>query len=163
MITLRKCAGRRTIALEDLFLSYGRQDRQQGEFIESIAVPRPAPGDRYAVYKVSKRFDEDISTVLGAFRLRLAAGIVDEVVIAYGGMAGIPKRAKAVEAALLGRPWSRDTVEAAMESYDEDFQPLTDWRASAAYRMLVAKNLLLRFWGETTGAEPVRLKDREYA
>jgi xanthine dehydrogenase small subunit len=162
-INLRKRAARRVIKLEDFFIDYGKQDRQKGEFVEGVEVPLPAAGDRYAVYKVSKRFDEDIATVLGAFRLRLAAGIVAEIVIAYGGMAGIPKRAKAVEAALIGQPWSRDTVAAAMASYEEDFRPLSDWRASAEYRMLVAKNLLLRFWAETTGTAPVRLKDREYA
>ena len=72
-------------------------------------------------------------------------------------MAGTPKRARHVEAALLGRPWSRDAVEAAMAAYADDFSPISDWRASAAYRLLVARNLLLRFWGESSGIENVRL------
>jgi xanthine dehydrogenase small subunit len=157
-ITLRKGQERRTIELQDFFEDYGRQDIRKGEFLETISVPLPAAGDRYAAYKVTKRFDEDIAAVTGAFRLRTdTSGIVFEVAIAYGGMAGTPKRARHVEAALLGRPWSRATVEAAMAAYADDFSPISDWRASAAYRLLVARNLLLRFWGETSGIENVRL------
>ncbi len=94
-------------------------------------MPLPQAEDRVAVYKVSKRFDEDISSVLGAFRLRIEGGRVAEAVIAYGGMAATPKRARAVEAALVGQVWTRETVEAAMAAYARDFAPLTDWRASA--------------------------------
>lgn len=157
-VTLRKGAARRTILLEDFFLDYGRQDRRPGEFLESVAVPIPTPPERFAAYKVSKRRDEDISAVMGAFRLGVDdAGIVRDAVIACGGMAGIPKRARHVEAALLGRPWSRATVEAALPAYAEDFSPISDWRASATYRLRVAQNLLLRFWAESTGAANVRL------
>ena len=156
-LALRKGDRRRILELEDFFLDYGVQDREPGEFIEAITIPFPAAGDRFSVYKVSKRFDEDITSVLGAFRLRLAGGIVAQAVIAYGGMAAVPKRARAVEAALLGRPWTRAGLEAAMAAFDDDFRPLDDWRASAAYRMLVAKNLLLRFWHETTGSDAYRL------
>ena len=105
-----------------------------------------------AVYKISKRRDEDISSVCGAFRVKLADGKVAAVTIAYGGMAATPKRAKAVEAALAGKPWTSATVEAAIGAYGEDYQPLTDMRASAEYRLLVAQNLLRRFFLETTGA-----------
>jgi xanthine dehydrogenase small subunit len=157
-ITLRKGRDRRTIALEDFFEDYGQQDLREGEFLETIAVPLPAADTRFAAYKVTKRFDEDISAVMGAFRLGTdASGNVADIAIAYGGMAGTPKRARHVEAALLGRPWSRETVEAAMAAYADDFTPISDWRASASYRLLVARNLLLRFWGETSGVEHVRL------
>jgi xanthine dehydrogenase small subunit len=139
------------VLLEDFFIDYGKQDRQPGEFLERISVPLPAEGDRFAVYKISKRHDEDISSLLGAFRLRLVEGTVAEIVIAYGGMAGTPKRARTVEAFLRHKPWTRRTAEDAMEFYAEDFRPLSDWRASAEYRLLVARNLLLRFWSETTG------------
>src|SRR5690606_3036977 len=91
---------------------------------------------------------EDITATLGAFRIRVRDGIVAEAVIAYGGMAGTPKRASAVETALVGKPWSLQTIEAAMDAFETDFQPLTDWRASAEYRMLAAKNLLMRFYLE---------------
>jgi xanthine dehydrogenase small subunit len=150
-ITLRRGEARRSLPLEDFFIEYGRQDRRPGEFLERISVPLPTEGDEFAAYKISKRHDEDISSLLGAFRLRLVEGAVAEIVIAYGGMAGTPKRARTVEAFLRHKPWTRRTVEDAMELYAEDFRPLSDWRASAAYRLLVARNLLLRFWSETTG------------
>jgi xanthine dehydrogenase small subunit len=157
-ITLRKGGARRTIMLEDFFQDYRRRDLRPGEFLESIAVPLPGPGCRNAAYKVSKRRDEDISAVTGAFRILADdEGIVREAAIAYGGMAGIPKRARHVEAALLGRPWSRATVETALAAYADDFSPISDWRASADYRMLVARNLLVRFWGETAGSVNLRL------
>ena len=152
-LTLRKGAVRRTILLEDFFIAYGRQDRQPGEFVEAVEVPLPAAGEAFAVYKVTKRRDEDITATLGAFRLALSAdGTVASIHIAYGGMAATPKRASAVEAALVGRPWTETTVEAAMQKYAEDFTPLTDMRATAEYRALAARNLLLRFYMETTDA-----------
>ena len=158
-VTLRRGDERRTLLLEDFFIDYGKQDRQAGEFVESIAVPLPQAEDRVAVYKVSKRFDEDISSVLGAFRLRIDGGRVAEAAIAYGGMAATPKRARAVEAALVGQVWTRETVETAMAAYAQDFAPLTDWRASAEYRLLVARNLLLRFWSETEGYADTRVRE----
>ncbi len=152
-VTLRKGGERRTLALEDFFIAYGKQDRQPGEFVESVFVPARAEGAHFACYKISKRRDEDISSLCGAFRVELAAdGTVAKAVIAYGGMAATPKRAKAVEAALIGKPWSAASVEAAVLEYPADYQPLTDMRASAEYRMLVAQNLLRRFFLETTGA-----------
>ncbi len=164
-LTLRKGAARRTVPLEDFFIAYGKQDRRPGEFVESVAVPVPAAEQKFAVYKVTKRRDEDITATLGAFRLALAAdGTVAFVRIAYGGMAATPKRALAVEAALAGKPWTEATVAAAMERYAKDFSPLTDMRATAAYRALAAKNLLLRFYMETTGtAAPVRVSRYEAA
>ena len=93
-LTLRKGSKRRTIPLEDFFIAYGKQDRQPGEFVESVTVPMPAKGDNFAVYKVTKRRDEDITATLGAFRLSLAAdGTVSAIRIAFGGMAATPKRA----------------------------------------------------------------------
>lgn len=151
-VTLRKGKKRRTLPLEKFFIAYGKQDRMPGEFVEAIEVPVPAKGSHFAVYKITKRRDEDITATLGAFYLMLAKdGTVASVRIAYGGMAATPKRAAAVEAALLGKPWNEATVVAAQEKYAEDFTPLTDMRASAEYRALAAKNLLLRFYVETTG------------
>jgi xanthine dehydrogenase small subunit len=153
-LTLRKGSVRRTIRLEDYFIAYGKQDRQPGEFVESVHVPVPAAAEKFAVYKVTKRRDEDITATLGAFRMALAAdGTVAEICIAYGGMAATPKRAFAVETALVGQPWTEATVEAAMEKYADDYAPLTDMRATADYRALVAKNLLLRFFMETTSSD----------
>ncbi|MBX3578811.1 MAG: xanthine dehydrogenase small subunit [Rhizobiaceae bacterium] len=164
-VTLHKGKKRRTVPLEDFFIAYGKQDRQAGEFVEAVHVPVPAKGTRFAVHKVTKRRDEDITAVLGAFHLTLAKdGTVADICIAYGGMAATPKRALAVEAALVGKVWSEATVEAAIPSFDADFQPLTDMRASAEYRQMVAKNLLRRFWLETTGTKaPIQVKRHEAA
>jgi xanthine dehydrogenase small subunit len=161
-ITLRRGAERREVALEDYFIAYGRQDRRPGEFIESVAIPALPAGEHFAVYKISKRRDEDISAVCGAFRLAVdAEGRVEAVRIAFGGMAATPKRARAVEAVLIGRPWTAATVEAALPAFAKDFAPITDMRASAEYRLLVAQNLLRRFHLESTGV-PERLQ-REVA
>jgi xanthine dehydrogenase small subunit len=163
-LTLRKGAERRTILLEDFFVDYGKQDRRQAEFVECVHVPLPKAGVHFGVHKVTKRRDEDITAALGAFHVELANDhTVASVRIAYGGMAATPKRAKAVEAALLGKHWSVATVEAAMEEYPKDFTPLSDMRASADYRMMVAKNLLLRFYFETTDTKKPITVTREKA
>jgi xanthine dehydrogenase small subunit len=152
-LVLRRGAEQRTLALEDFFLDYGKQDRRPSEFVERIIVPKPAPGLRFRAYKVSKRFDQDISSVLGAFALQIAGGKVEGARIAYGGMAATPKRARSVEAALTGRPWNETTVEAAMAVIADDFAPIDDWRASAVYRLMAARNLLRRLFIETTDHE----------
>jgi xanthine dehydrogenase small subunit len=162
-LTLRKGGERRTIPLEDFFVAYGKQDRQPGEFVEAVHVPVPAKGEKFAVYKITKRRDEDITSALGSFWLKLAKdGTVAAIRIAYGGMAATPKRAKAVESALLGKSWNEGTVEAAMAAYATDFTPLTDMRATAEYRAMAARNLLMRFYIETTGTkQPVTVKRHE--
>ncbi|RVD58028.1 xanthine dehydrogenase small subunit [Mesorhizobium sp. M2D.F.Ca.ET.185.01.1.1] len=164
-LTLRKGKKRRTIPLETFFIAYGKQDRQPGEFVEAVHVPVAAQGAKFAVYKVTKRRDEDITATLGAFYLTLAKdGTVADIRIAYGGMAATPKRAVAVEKALIGKAWNEATVEAAMAEYANDFTPLTDMRASAEYRALAAKNLLLRFFVETTGTKaPLQVSRYEVA
>ena len=149
---LRKGDTRREMAIEDFFLDYGKQDRQAGEFVEAVTVP--AQPDRLKVYKLSKRFDQDISAVCGAFNIVVEDGTVVDARIAFGGMAGTPKRATGAEAALIGKPWSRDTVEAAQKAMAEDFTPMSDMRASARYRLGTAQAMLLRAWQEDTGSEP---------
>ena len=158
-LTLRKGAERRTIPLEKFFVAYGKQDRRAGEFVEAVHVPVPVEGSRFEVYKVSKRRDEDITSTLGAFYLSLAEnGTVASIRIAYGGMAETPRRAKAVEEALTGKPWNAETIQRALDGYAADFKPITDMRASAEYRMLAARNLLRRFFAETSGGKaPVQV------
>ncbi|MEO3384705.1 xanthine dehydrogenase small subunit [Mesorhizobium sp. CAU 1741] len=151
-LTLHKAGVRRSMPLEDFFVDYGKQDRAIGEFVECVHVPVPRRGSHFAAYKISKRRDEDITAVLGAFHMTIADGLVSSARIAYGGMAATPKRAKAVEAALVGKPWTMETVEEAVDAYPADFKPLSDMRASAEYRMLAARNLLKRFFLETTEA-----------
>lgn len=163
-LTLRKGKQKRTIPLEDFFIAYGKQDRQPGEFVEAVHVPIPNEGAHFAVYKITKRRDEDITAALGALHVTVEGGKVASARIAYGGMAATPKRASAVEATLLGQPWTEATVERAMPVYAQDFTPLTDMRATAEYRALAARNLLLRFYMETTGtAKPFTVRRYEEA
>jgi xanthine dehydrogenase small subunit len=129
--------------VEDFFLDYGRQDRNPGEFVEAVTIPKVAP--KLRCYKLSKRFDQDISAVCGCFNVTTKEGRVTEARIAFGGMAGIPKRAAAVEAALLGRDWGEATAREAMALFEKDFSPLSDMRGSAEYRQKTAANMLLRY------------------
>jgi xanthine dehydrogenase small subunit len=146
---LRKGDTRRTIPLESFFIDYGKQDRDAGEFVEGITIP--AQPDRLRCYKLSKRFDQDISAVCGCLSITVENDTVTGAKLAYGGMAGIPKRAAHAEAALVGQPWTEETVRAAMVAYGQDFTPLTDMRASANYRLETAANMLLRYFHEDQG------------
>lgn len=150
-LTLRSSAGRRTMPLEAYFLDYGRQDRMPGEFVESVFVPRPATGTVVHVSKLSRRFDSDISAVLGAFALTVETGVITAARVAVGGMAATPRRAAGCEAALVGQPLSEATIAAAAEALKGDFSPLTDVRGSSAYRIEVASALLWRLWHRERG------------
>ena len=151
-IELRLGDARRTLPLEDFFLDYGRQDRSPGEILTRIVVPRLGPGEHFRCYKISKRFDQDISALLGAFRLRVEGSRVVEARIAYGGMAATPKRARRTELAAAGLDLDRPTAwSAAADALAVDFAPIDDHRASAAYRMRVARSLLLKALTEIAG------------
>ncbi|MDJ1158991.1 xanthine dehydrogenase small subunit [Chelatococcus sp. SYSU_G07232] len=151
-LALRRGGEARRLALEDFFLDYRKQDRQPGEYLRSVTIPTLAPGDVFRAFKVTKRFDEDISAVMGAFRFRLEAGRVASARLAYGGMAGIPKRALRAEAALAGVPLADETAwEPALAALEADFAPLSDHRASAGYRRTVARNLLRKALMEAAG------------
>jgi xanthine dehydrogenase small subunit len=156
-LVLRKGAARRTLPLADFFLDYQKTALQPGEFIEQILIPLPASGARVESYKISKRFDQDISAVCGAYRLVLRDDKVAEIRIAYGGMAAIPKRALAAEKALLGKPWNAAGIAAGSAALASDFSPLSDLRSSAAYRQAICGNLLQRFFLETTTSADPRL------
>ncbi|MEM1362998.1 MAG: xanthine dehydrogenase small subunit [Pseudomonadota bacterium] len=147
---LRRGDARRTLPLENFFLDYGKQDRWPGEFVEAVSFPRQP--DRLRCYKLSKRYDQDISAVCGAFSITVEHGAISAVRIAFGGMAGTPKRARNVEAALKGKPWHIETIEAALPAFSKDFAPLSDMRASAAYRLRTAQNMLLRYWHQDHAA-----------
>ena len=152
-LVLRGPGRRREMAIEDFFLDYRRTDLAGDELIEAVRIPRLAGNRTFRVYKVSKRFDQDISAIVGAYRLEVSDGIVVSARIAYGGMAAIPKRAPAAEAALVGRPWTQRGVAAAKAALADDFAPITDFRASADYRRTVAANLLDRLYMQTTGTD----------
>ncbi len=146
---LRQGNTTRDMLLEKFFLDYRKQDRLQGEFVEAITIPTTAPALR--CYKIAKRFDQDISAVCGCFNVTVTDGLVTEARLAFGGMAGIPKRATAVEAALLNQAWNEHTITQATTAFPQDFQPLTDMRASASYRLHVAQNLLTRYFHDLAG------------
>jgi xanthine dehydrogenase small subunit len=147
---LRKGAAKRDLPIEEFFLDYGKQDRQPGEYVSGVTIPKSAPALR--VYKLSKRFDQDISAVLGAFNVAIEGGQVASASIAFGGMAGIPKRAAHVEAALVGKPWTEASIEAAIAEFAKDFKPMTDMRGSAGYRLEAAQNMLRRYFADLSGS-----------
>lgn len=156
-VKLRHGSETRDVLLEDFFIEYGKQDLQPGEFVQSVFVPALQDNEKFEIYKISKRRDEDISALCGAFKISLdEAGKVASCHIAFGGMAGTPSRASNVEKALTGNPWNEANIEQAAKRFSDDYQPLSDWRASSDYRMNVAKNLLRRFYLETNG-EAVQL------
>ncbi len=148
-IYLRRGDDFRNMPLEDFFIAYGKQDRAAGEFVIGLAIPDQP--DNLKCYKISKRFDQDISALCGCFNITRKGDVVDSARIAFGGMAATPKRAFAVETALIGQPWAQDTISAAMAKFAEDYQPISDARASATYRAQTAQNLLQRYFDETQG------------
>ncbi len=155
-MTLRLGRSRRDINLEDFFIEYGKQDLKRGEFVEAIHIPLPSKEDIFEVHKISKRKDEDISSVCGAFWIKLEGDLVKDARIAFGGMAAVPKRASSVERKLIGQAWTLETIETAQAGFAEDFKPISDARASAEYRALVTRNLLRRvFEGSSSKQESV--------
>ena len=145
----------RVLPLEDLYVAYMQKAMQPDEVVEALEVPWPSPSLQFRTYKVSKRYDSDISAVCAAFALEVDGGTIVEARVAFGGMAATPKRASHTEAALVGKPWNEMTLRAARAALATDYTPLTDMRASAAYRMQVARNLLERFYLETRPDNPL--------
>jgi xanthine dehydrogenase small subunit len=146
---LRRGDEMRSIPLEDFFLDYRKQDRRPGEFVAGVSFADTAPGLR--CYKLSKRFDDDISAVCGCINLTVEAGVVRAARMAFGGMAGVPKRARAAEAALLGQPFGLEGMAVAAKALAGEFTPLSDMRASAGYRLKAAQNMLLRYVHDMAG------------
>jgi xanthine dehydrogenase small subunit len=149
VLHLRRGDEMRKLPLERFFLEYRRQDRQPGEFVAGISIPISAPALR--CYKLSKRFDQDISAVCGCFNVTVEGGVVTAARIAFGGMAGVPKRAAEAEAALVGKAWSLAVAEEAAAAMAGDFAPLSDMRASADYRLVAAQNLMIRYFHDLAG------------
>ena len=153
----RSHRGTRDIAADDFFIGYRETALSDDEILEAIRLPLPATDQIFRAYKVSKRFDQDISAVIGAFALTVRDGTVQGARFAFGGMAATPARAAGCEAALQGAAWSLETALAAGAALDGDFTPLTDFRASARYRKRVAANLVHRLYEETSA--PHRITD----
>jgi xanthine dehydrogenase small subunit len=153
-ILLHREQGQRTLPLEDFYLGYRKTALEPGEFVAEVQIPLPAPDAVFKCYKISKRFDQDISAVLGAFALELSAeGTVKTIRIAFGGMAAVPKRAAETEKAIVGKLWSTATVETGQAALTEEFAPISDMRASSDYRLTIARNLLMKVFVETTEPE----------
>ena len=148
-LELRRGDRVRRLPLDDFYTGYQANRLEPGEFLQAVVVPDAAWQRRIRAYKISKRFDSDISAVFAALALSLEAGRVADVRLAFGGMAAVVRRATTAEAVLRGQPWSAATLAAAQAALASDFTPLDDMRASAAYRLRVAQNLLQRFWLET--------------
>jgi xanthine dehydrogenase small subunit len=157
MLVLRRGAEERVLPVAEFFLGYRRTALAAGEFIARIDVPLPKPGEQFRCYKVAKRFDQDISAVCGAFNLTLTDGLVRDIRIGFGGMAATPARVEAVERALIGEAWTEASVRTAMDVLDAALTPISDMRASADYRRMVARNLLFKFYLETV---PVSARTR---
>ncbi|WP_395541698.1 xanthine dehydrogenase small subunit [Neotabrizicola sp. sgz301269] len=146
---LRRGDEMRSLPLEDFFLDYRKQDRRPGEFVAGVSFPETAPAFR--AYKLSKRFDQDISAVCGCFNVTVTDGKVTAARIAFGGMAGVPKRATAAEAALVRQAWDETAIAQAGAAMAGDFTPMSDMRASAAYRMETAQAMLTRYFHDLAG------------
>ena len=156
-LVLRKGNARRTVSLSDFYIDYQKTDLQAGEFLEKILIPLPDSGTRIESYKVSKRFDQDISAVCGAYRIEISDGSVSDIRVAYGGMAATPRRSGKCEEALRGQTWNEATLANAMDALDNEFTPLSDMRSTAVYRQRICRNLLQRFYLDTTDAGDERL------
>jgi xanthine dehydrogenase small subunit len=155
-LVLQNGALTRAMALEDFYVDYMKNRLERGEFVAELIVPLPRADTAVRAYKISKRFDCDISAVCAALAIQIdAGGTVHAARFAFGGMAAIVKRAAEAEAAVIGRPWSKATMRAAQAALAGDFTPLTDMRAGARYRAQVSINLLERFWLETRADAPL--------
>jgi xanthine dehydrogenase small subunit len=158
VLTLRSSSRTRTVAAESFITGYRKTVLQPGEFIEAIRVPRLRPNQQFFAYKISKRFDQDISTTIGAFRIEVQNAVVRDLRAVFGGMAAQPARAACAEKAVSGRPWTAETLAGIDAEVARDFSPIDDHRGTAAYRLRAAANLFRRLQLETTVASPVRLE-----
>ncbi len=155
-VELTKGSGSRLVRLEDFFIEYGKQDRRAGEFVSALLIPKGAKPN-LRCYKISKRFDQDISAVMLAANLEITDGVIDGVRLAFGGMAGIPKRASSAEGVLTRNPLEIASFKRAAAALADDFTPMSDMRGSARYRLLTAQNLLVKYGLELVSGKQMRL------
>lgn len=159
-VELRKGSSTRSLPLEQFYLGYQKKDLAPGEFVTAVTVPLADPAVMFASYKLAKRFDQDISAVCTGFAVKVRDGVVVDARLAFGGMAAVPKRASNAEKALVGRPWTLETCEAAIRALGTDFEPLTDLRATQAYRLEAGGGLLRRFYLQhSSGHAPIRVAE----
>ena len=156
---LRHGAEGRSLPLESFFIDYGRQDRRPGEFVVGVAVAKLRENEHFRCFKVSKRFDEDISAVMAAFKFRIERGVIVEARVAFGGMAAIPRRAENLEVSLTGLGVDdSEGWDVALDAVGRDFAPLSDMRASASYRLDVARALVMKALAEVAGASTLETR-----
>ncbi len=157
-LTLRHGEATRQMPLEDFFIAYGKQDRNQGELVWQIEIPKLKRNQHFKAYKISKRFDQDISAVMGSFMFTIEGQTVTDARIAFGGMAATPLRALTAEKNLIGK-----TLDEALSVKLTDYTPLSDMRASAEYRREVSQNLLTKALLEMQGETQSRVLTRVLA
>jgi xanthine dehydrogenase small subunit len=160
-VKLQSKSGTRKMPLEEFFLAYRKTALQAAEFVASVTVQKPDKTSRVGIYKISKRFDQDISAVLAAFHLTMDGEVVKTARLAFGGMAGTPARAKKTEALLTGKRFTTDEIEPAVAALADDFTPMSDMRASASYRLLAAQNCLRKFCVEISSGKPISAEAAE--
>jgi len=144
------------LPLKNFFIGYRKTKLKKGQFISSIRIPI-LKNNIFKAYKISKRIDDDISSVCASFNLAIVNKKIKSIKIAYGGMAAIPKRAIYCEKVLLNSNFSEDIILKAQKSLEKDFQPINDMRASKDYRMEIAKNLLIKCFSEIKQDKLIRL------
>ncbi len=156
-LLLQRGEVQRTVALNDFYLGYQKKNLQDGEFLRRIMIPKRSAHLKLAVYKISKRFEDDISAVCAALALNVENGVITKARLGFGGVAATPIRAQGVEAALQGKPFTQATLEAAAPLLEAAFSPLSDHRASSDYRRLMCGNALRRAAAQWFGDEPMRV------
>ncbi len=149
-IKLQSTDGDRIINMNKFILGYRQTERKPNEIITSVIINKPSANTKVKFYKVSKRKDLDISTVSAGFSVTLSNNKVDSIILAFGGMAATTKRATEAEVFLTANEWTRENIEQAMEMVQKAFTPISDARSGAEFRSIAAKNLLLKFWNDTT-------------
>jgi xanthine dehydrogenase small subunit len=159
MLVLRCGERKRPISINDFYLDYQKTALQPGEFLERILIPLRANDTHVQSYKVSKRFDQDISAICAAYALRRNGTDIADIRIAYGGLAAVPKRALYCEARLAGSKWDEEAVRIGTEALEHDFSPISDMRSTAEYRRAISGNLLQRFYLDSTGRAVPRVYD----
>jgi xanthine dehydrogenase small subunit len=157
-VVLASTRGEREMPVEDFYTGYRKNHLAADEIVARLRVPRPEAGEFMRAYKISKRFDDDISAVCLAISLHVRDGKVARVSIGAGGVAATPVRARKTEAFLTGKPWAQATAQVAAGELRREFQPIGDMRASAAYRSEVLGNLVQRFWLESQGGTRINLE-----
>jgi xanthine dehydrogenase small subunit len=160
-IVLASVRGEREMPLEDFYTGYRQNLLAADEVLAFVKVPLPATSSQTSLlraYKISKRYDDDISAVCLVLNLTLEGGVVSDISMGAGGVAATPVRALKTEAALRGHPWTAANVQAAMQTLRAEFEPMSDMRASSAYRRQVLGNLLQRFWLESQGEQHINLE-----